>query len=73
VPHPDLGEGVVAAVVPRDPAFADEAAVIAALEGTLARFKQPRRVYFLPELPKNSMGKVQKTALREMFGDAFTA
>jgi malonyl-CoA/methylmalonyl-CoA synthetase len=73
VPHPDLGEGVVAAVVLRDPAFADEAAVIAALEGTLARFKQPRRVYFLPELPKNSMGKVQKTALREMFGDAFTA
>lgn len=73
VPHSDLGEGVVAAVIPRDPAFADEAALIAALEGRLARFKQPRRIYFLPELPKNTMGKVQKTVLREMFGDAFKA
>jgi len=71
VPHRDLGEGVVAAVVARDPSFADEGAIIAALADKLARFKQPRRVYFLPELPKNTMGKVQKTSLREMFGDAF--
>jgi malonyl-CoA/methylmalonyl-CoA synthetase len=71
VPHADLGEGVVAAVVPREAGFADEASLIAALSDSLARFKQPRRIIFLPELPKNSMGKVQKTVLREMFGDLF--
>jgi malonyl-CoA/methylmalonyl-CoA synthetase len=71
VPHRDLGEAVVAAVVPRSAGFADEAAIIAALAGRLARFKQPRRVIFLPELPKNSMGKVQKTVLRERFAATF--
>jgi malonyl-CoA/methylmalonyl-CoA synthetase len=39
--------------------------VIAALSGELARFKQPRRVVFLPELPRNTMGKIQKKQLRE--------
>jgi malonyl-CoA/methylmalonyl-CoA synthetase len=73
VSHPDLGEGVVAVVVPRDPAFTDGDALIAALTERLARFKQPRRVYLLPELPKNTMGKVQKTVLRERYADAFTA
>lgn len=71
VPHPDLGEGVVAAVVPRDPGFTDEAAVLTGLADRLARFKQPRRVVFMDELPKNAMGKVQKTVLRERFGGVF--
>ncbi len=71
VPHPDLGEAVVAVVVPRDPAFADGDALIAALADRLARYKQPRRLYLVPELPKNSMGKVQKTILRERYGNAF--
>jgi len=71
VPHPDLGEGVVAAVVPREPGFADEGAVLAGLADRLARFKQPRRVMFMDALPKNTMGKVQKTVLREMFGGVF--
>ena len=72
VPHPDLGEGVVAAVVPREPGFADEAALHAALSDRLARFKQPRRIMFMAELPKNTMGKVQKAVLREMFGKSFS-
>jgi malonyl-CoA/methylmalonyl-CoA synthetase len=71
VPHPDLGEGVVAAVVPRDPGFADADALLAALGDRLARFKQPRALFFMAELPKNTMGKVQKTVLRERFRDAF--
>jgi malonyl-CoA/methylmalonyl-CoA synthetase len=70
VPHPDMGEGVVAVVQARDPAL-DEAAVLAALQGQLARFKQPRRVVFLPELPRNTMGKIQKKALRETYADLF--
>ncbi|WP_310532923.1 malonyl-CoA synthase [Novosphingobium sp.] len=71
VPHPDMGEGVVAVVVPMEPGFADGAAITAALADRLARFKMPRRVVFVDELPKNGMGKVQKTVLREQLGDSF--
>jgi len=71
VAHPDLGEGVVAAVVPRESGFADEGAIIAELADRLARFKQPRRVIFMDALPKNSMGKVQKTVLREQCAGLF--
>jgi malonyl-CoA/methylmalonyl-CoA synthetase len=70
-PHRDLGEAVVALVVPRDPAFADGDALVAALADRLARYKQPRKLVIVPELPKNSMGKVQKTVLRERFKNSF--
>ncbi|WP_343616498.1 malonyl-CoA synthase [Novosphingobium sp.] len=70
IPHPDMGEGVVAVVQSRNPDL-DEAQVIAALSGELARFKQPRRVVFVPELPRNTMGKIQKKQLREVYGDLF--
>jgi malonyl-CoA/methylmalonyl-CoA synthetase len=63
VPHPDLGEGVVAVVTRTNPAL-DEAAVLAGV-ADLARFKQPRRIVFADSLPRNAMGKVQKAALRE--------
>ena len=62
VPHPDFGEAVVVVVVPAS----DEVTVgqtDAALEGRIARFKQPKRVINLPELPRNAMGKVQKKKL----------
>jgi malonyl-CoA/methylmalonyl-CoA synthetase len=64
VPHPDLGEAAVAVVTRTDPAL-DEAAILAAIAGRLARFKQPRRILFAEALPRNAMGKVQKAALRE--------
>jgi malonyl-CoA/methylmalonyl-CoA synthetase len=66
VPHRDLGEAVVAVLQSRD-AGLDEPAVLAALDGKLARFKQPKRVVFVPELPRNAMGKVQKAMLREQY------
>lgn len=65
IPHPDFGEGVVAIVVPHPGAELDEATVLTALDGRLARFKQPKRVMFLDELPRNTMGKVQKNLLRD--------
>jgi malonyl-CoA/methylmalonyl-CoA synthetase len=64
-PHPDFGEGVTAVVVKENGADLTEAAVIAALEDKLAKFKLPKRVLFAPELPRNTMGKVQKNILRE--------
>lgn len=70
VPHPDLGEAVVAVVQSTDPAL-DQAAIAAALQDRLARFKAPRAVIFVDELPRNTMGKVQKNALREAHGELF--
>jgi malonyl-CoA/methylmalonyl-CoA synthetase len=65
--HPDFGEGVTAIVVPARGAALEEAAILAALEGRLARYKAPKRVIFVDELPRNAMGKVQKTVLRETY------
>jgi malonyl-CoA/methylmalonyl-CoA synthetase len=71
VPHPDLGEAVVAVVTPAPGAGESEQAIIAGLADGLARFKQPRRILFVDELPRNSMGKVQKKHLRETYGALF--
>lgn len=65
IPHPDMGEAVVAVVKLAPGAEPNEHAIIAALAGELARFKQPRRIMFVDELPRNTMGKVQKKDLRE--------
>ena len=65
VPHRDLGEAVVAVVVPREKGFSDAQAIQAGLADKLARFKQPRAILFVDALPKNAMGKVQKAALRD--------
>jgi len=69
VPHPDFGEAVVAVVVTTgaDAKVASEADIIAELSQTLAKFKCPKRVVVLDELPRNSMGKVGKAQLRERF------
>ena len=65
IPHPDLGEGVTAIVVRAPGATLTEAEALAALQTCLARYKLPRRVLFVDELPRNSMGKVQKALLRQ--------
>jgi malonyl-CoA/methylmalonyl-CoA synthetase len=70
VAHPDFGEGVTAVVVRTDAALA-EADVLAALADRLARFKCPKRVLFVEQLPRNTMGKVQKNVLREQFRDLY--
>ncbi len=74
VPHPDFGEAVVAVVVRDGSAAADELNaenVISALADRLARFKQPKKVEFVSELPRNTMGKVQKNLLRDTLSDSF--
>jgi malonyl-CoA/methylmalonyl-CoA synthetase len=65
--HPDFGEGVTAVVVPEAGATLDERTVMAALEERLAKFKLPKRIVIVEELPRNTMGKVQKNVLREQF------
>ena len=72
VPHPDFGEAVVAVVVPRAGASVDGAAIAAQLRTRIANFKLPKRVFVVPELPRNAMGKVQKNLLREQHRALFT-
>ncbi len=71
VPHADFGEAGVAVVVPRAGAKLDPEAIIARLRDTLAHFKVPRRCFIASELPRNSMGKVQKNLLREKYRELF--
>ena len=68
IPDPDMGEAVAAAVVIGPGADWTEAGLIEALKPALARFKLPRQVFFVDELPRNAMGKVQKNVLRENLG-----
>ncbi len=70
LPDADLGELVVAVVVARPGAVLDAGAILSACAERLARFKCPRRVEFVAELPRNAMGKVQKAALRRQFAAA---
>lgn len=72
VPHADFGEGVTAVVVCQPGAKVNEAAVLKGLEGRLAKFKMPKRVFLVDELPRNTMGKVQKNILRAAYKDIFT-
>ena len=67
LPDRDLGEVVAGVVVLAPGATIGEAEILAALAERLARFKRPRRVIFVEDLPRNAMGKVQKAALRERF------
>ncbi len=73
VPHPDFGEVGVALVVPKPGAQLDADALIAALKAQLANFKIPKRCFIVPELPRNTMGKVQKNLLRDAHKDLFAA
>ena len=69
VPHPDFGEGVVGVIVPLPGTSPDAESIMAAINGQIARFKQPKKIVTLDELPRNTMGKVQKNALRDQFAD----
>ncbi len=66
-PHPDFGEGVVAVVVPLPGQSLEEDRIIGAVKEQLASFKVPKRVVFVEELPRNTMGKVQKNILRDTY------
>ena len=68
VPDADFGEAVVAVVAARPGHTLTEAGVIAALKADIASFKVPKRVVFVDDLPRNTMGKVQKNVLRGRYG-----
>ena len=72
VPHADFGEGVTAVLVCDKGAEITESGVLKALDGRLAKFKMPKRVFVVDELPRNAMGKVQKNILRDTYKDIYT-
>lgn len=69
--HPDFGEAVAAVLVKKPGVSLTESDVMAAIKGKLAAFKMPKRVFVVDELPRNTMGKVQKNTLREQYADTF--
>lgn len=71
VPHADFGEGVTAVLVCNKGADVSETSVLKALDGRLAKFKMPKRVFVVDELPRNTMGKVQKNVLRDTYKDLY--
>ncbi|MGP1630775.1 MAG: malonate--CoA ligase [Giesbergeria sp.] len=71
VPHPDFGEVGVAVLVARAGSKPEPGQLLAALKAQLANFKIPKRCVVVPELPRNTMGKVQKNLLREAYGELF--
>ena len=73
VPHPDFGEVGVALVIVKPGAVPDPAAILAALKTKLANFKIPKHCAVVPELPRNTMGKVQKNLLRDAWSHLFAA
>jgi len=70
-PHPDFGEAVTAVVVPDGGAPKSEQEIRAALATGLAKYKVPKRVLFVDELPRNKMGKTEKKVLRERYRDLY--
>jgi malonyl-CoA/methylmalonyl-CoA synthetase len=71
VPHPDFGEAVVGVIIADGDNEPDLEAIRVNIRKSLARFKHPKHLVILPELPRNAMGKVQKNALRERFEKLF--
>ncbi|MFY8104761.1 MAG: malonate--CoA ligase [Ramlibacter sp.] len=71
VPHPDFGEVGVAVVVAKPGARLEGDALIATLKAKLANFKIPKRCVVVDDLPRNTMGKVQKNVLREQYKGSF--
>jgi len=71
LPHPDFGEGVVAVVVPKPGAALDGATIVGTLKSRIANFKVPKQVFVVSELPRNTMGKVQKNLLRQQHQGLF--
>ena len=71
LPMADLGEAVAAVVVPDASAELSPARVLSEIEKGLARYKQPRKIILVDELPRNVTGKVQKNLLRETYATEF--
>ena len=67
VEHPDFGEGIIAVIIEKKDENVDNSKLIKHLKLNLASFKIPKKIIKKNNLPRNSMGKVQKNLLRDEF------
>ncbi|KLN59171.1 malonyl-CoA synthase [Kiloniella spongiae] len=72
VQHPDFGEAVVAVIIGDNTRDLHEDYILDHLKVQLARFKQPKSTFFIDELPRNTMGKVQKNLLRQSYANLYS-
>lgn len=68
VPHPEWGESVKAVVSLKPDCSATEEEIISFCQQKLARFKTPRHVQIVDEIPHNPAGKILKTEVRKLYG-----
>lgn len=73
VAHPDFGEGVTAVVVRAPASQITGAEILSAITERVAKYKHPKQVIFVDELPRNTMGKVQKNLLRDTYKDLYAS
>ena len=73
LPHPDFGEAVAGVIVAANGSTPDTNALIKRTQDKLAKFKVPKRIWVVKELPRNTMGKIQKAQLRKDYADTFTS
>ncbi|KZB65319.1 malonyl-CoA synthase [Thalassospira sp. MCCC 1A02491] len=73
LPHPDFGEAVAGVIVAANGSQADTDEIIKRTQDKLAKFKVPKRIWVIKELPRNTMGKIQKAQLRKQYADTFTS
>ena len=71
VSHPDFGEGIVAIIVEKKGQNIVPLILHETLKKNLAAFKLPKKIHIIKELPRNTMGKVQKNVLRNVYKDEF--
>ena len=69
MPHPDFGEAGLAIIVAEGGRELSAAALLGEIKGRLANYKVPKQVVFVSELPRNTMGKVQKNVLRDAYAE----
>ena len=72
VSHPDFGEGILAIIVEKKGHSINVDIINETLRKNLAAFKLPKKIHVIKELPRNSMGKVQKNVLRDIYKDEFS-
>jgi len=72
VPHPDFGETPIAIIVSETETAPDLGVIERSLSKSLARYKQPKKLFLIDQLPRNTMGKVQKNILREEYKSLFS-
>ena len=70
IPDPKWGEAVAAVVKPREGIHIDPDSIREYLRGKIARYKIPKYIWVVDEIPKTAVGKTDYMCLKKKYGDA---